>query len=203
MEVKDRFIKRYAVGSMPWVHQKPDFNLTTKVQDWPVEPCKTLEIGCGTGTDAIWLASKGFNVTAIDVSDIAINIARNDANQVKSNCCFEVKDFMQDKISGGPFQFVFDRGFFHSFDKTSARKSFASRVSMNLTQDGLWLSLLGSADDLPRKRGDGPPQRSAATIVKAVEPYFEILSMTTSFFGSDSPVPAKIWVCLMKKRQIK
>lgn len=203
MEVKDRFIKRYAEGSMPWVHQKPDFNLTKLIQDWPIDPCKMLEIGCGTGTDAIWLASLCFDVTAIDVSDIAIGIARNDAKQANSDCRFKVKDFMNDRISGGPFQFVFDRGFFHSFDKTSARKSFASRVSKNLTQDGLWLSLLGSADDLPRKRGDGPPQRSAATIVKAVEPYFEILSMTTSYFGSDSPVPAKIWVCLMKKREAK
>lgn len=203
MEVKDRFIKRYAEGSMPWVHQKPDFNLTTIVKEHPIDPCKMLEIGCGTGTDAIWLASQGFDVTAVDVSDIAINMAQDDANQAKSDCRFEVKDFMKDKISGGLFQFVFDRGFFHSFDKPSARKLFAARVSRNLSPEGFWLSLLGSADDLPRKRGDGPPQRSATTIIKAVEPYFEILSMTTSYFGSDSPVPAKIWVCLMKKRQIK
>lgn len=203
MEVKDRFIKRYAEGYMPWVHKKPDFNLTTMVQQYPIQPCKVVEIGCGTGTDAIWLAAQGFHVTAVDVSEIAIDIAQNDARKANINCRFEVNDFMKDEIPGHPFQFVFDRGFFHSFDKTSARQSFAARVAKNLTKDGVWLSLLGSADDLPRKRGNGPPQRSATAIVKAVEPYFEILSMTMSYFGSDSPVPAKIWVCLMKKRQIK
>lgn len=203
MEVKDRFIKRYAEGSMPWVHKNPDFNLTTMVQQWPIHPCDAVEIGCGTGTDAIWLASHGFNVTAVDVSGIAIDIARNDAKKANSKCRFEVKDFMKDEISGRPFEFIFDRGFFHSFDKIVARKSFAARVSNILSKDGLWLSLIGSADDLPRKRGDGPPQRSALAIVKAVEPYFEILSMTMSYFGSDSPVPAKIWVCLMKKRLTK
>ena len=200
MAVKDRFIKRYEEGFMPWAHKNPDFNLIEIVQNWPIKTCKTVEIGCGTGTDAIWLASQEFEITAIDSSAIAIDIAKENANKEKSNCHFEVCDFMTEDIAGAPFDFVFDRGFFHSFDTLTYRRKFSERVSKALSDKGLWLSLIGSSDDWPRKRGDGPPQRSAHEIVKAVEPYFKILALSVSFFGSDSERPAKIWVCLMRKR---
>ncbi len=200
MKVKNRFIKRYKEGFMPWVHEKPDFNLIEMVQNWPIKACRALEIGCGTGTDAIWLASEKFKVLAIDSSDIAIEMAKENAKKAKSNCTFDVCDFIEEEIKGDPFDFIFDRGFFHSFDKTGDRRNFAKRVSNNLNKNGLWLSLIGSADDLPRKRGEGPPQRSAQNIVKAAEPYFKFLTLTVSFFGSESERPAKIWICLMRKR---
>ena len=200
MEVKDRFIKRYEEGYMPWAHKNADFNLIEMVQNWPIKACNTAEIGCGTGTDAIWLSSQKFPTIGIDSSEIAIDIARKNAKTVKSKCRFDVSDFMNDEIGGVPFDFVFDRGFFHSFDKLVDRKIFAERVSKTLSEKGLWLSLIGSADDLPRKRGDGPPQRSALDVIKAVEPFFRILSLSHSYFGSESERPAKIWVCLMRKR---
>ena len=200
MEVKDRFIKRYQDGFMPWAHEEPDFNLVEMVQNWPIKVCKTVEIGCGTGTDAIWLDAQHFDIKAIDSSKIAIELAKENAEKANSNCLFEVCDFMTEDIKGAPFDFVFDRGFLHSFDKTGDRKEFARRVSNTLSEKGLWLSLIGSADDLPRRRGNGPPQRTANQIVKAVEPFFKILSLSVSFFGSESERPAKIWVVLMRKR---
>ena len=201
MKEKDRFIKRYKEGYMPWAHKNPDFNLIEIVQNWPIKACKTIEIGCGTGTDAIWLASEGFSIKAIDSSDIAINIAKENAIKANSKCNFEVADFIDGKIEDTPFDFVFDRGFFHSFTRVVDRKAFAKKVSNTLSENGLWLSLIGSADDLPRKRGEGPPQRSAREIVKSVEPYFKILTLSVSYFGSDSERPAKIWICLMRKRK--
>ena len=35
-----------------------------------------LEIGCGTGTDAIWLSEQGFEITAIDAVDLPIKLAK-------------------------------------------------------------------------------------------------------------------------------
>ena len=60
----------------PGTTHEVDFNLEEIVEIWPIEPCKTLEIGCGTGTDAIWLAEQGFDVTACDHSEIAIGLAK-------------------------------------------------------------------------------------------------------------------------------
>ncbi len=183
---------------MPWAHEKPDFNLIEMVKDWPVPVSKALELGCGTGTDAIWLAENGFDVTAIDVSDIAIKLARERAEKAKVHCHFVTMDFEKESPEDTPFDFVFDRGHFHSYKTHKRRKIFTRRVAEQLTSNGLWLSLIGSCDSPPRN--GGPPMHSAGEIVRGVEPYFEILLLKASKFGSDMKQPAKNWVCLMKRR---
>ena len=78
-----------------------------------IAPGRTLEIGCGTGTNAIFLAQHGFDVLGIDISEVAVEKARAKA---QGRCRFEVVDFLVAAPAGGPFQFVFDRGCFHVFD---------------------------------------------------------------------------------------
>lgn len=198
MKNKERFREHYKKGYMPWAHNVVDYNLADMVEIWPLEPCKTLEIGCGTGTDAIWLAEQGFDVIACDASDIAIGLAKDKLEKKELNCTFRVLDFMNEKIEGGPFNLVFDRGFFHTYDSKNKRDKFAKRVASSLLENGLWLTLVGSKD-MPKKE-TGPPRRSALDIIAAAEPYFKILSLNASYFGSEQPEPAQIWVCLMQKR---
>ena len=127
-----------------------------------------------------------------------INLAIEQTKKEGVNCTFMVKDFFKDEIPGDPFQFIFDRGFFHSYKSNMNRKRFAKTVSNKLTKSGLWISLAGSCDSPPRETG--PPMLSAKNIVDAAEPFFEIKLLKPSVFGSESKVPANIWVCLMKKR---
>lgn len=42
-----------------------------------LRPGKALELGCGEGADAIWLAQQGWSVTAVDVSSVALERARS------------------------------------------------------------------------------------------------------------------------------
>lgn len=183
---------------MPWAHKLVDYNLVEIVELYPIEPCKTLEIGCGTGTDAIWLAEQGFDVTACDSSEIAIGLAKEKLNNQEIKCNFQVLDFLADEIENKPFELVFDRGFFHSFDSEKKRKKFAKKVAGNLTDDGLWLTLVGSKDRPETETG--PPRRSALDIIAAAEPYFKILSLNASYFGNEPPASVANWVCLMQKR---
>jgi SAM-dependent methyltransferase len=44
-------------------------------------PGRALDVGCGAGADAIWLARSGWAVTAIDVSDVAVSRARKAAER--------------------------------------------------------------------------------------------------------------------------
>lgn len=198
MDNRKRFIDRYEEGNTPWVHTNPDFNLVDMVENWPINPCKALDMGCGTGVEAIWLAENNFSVTAIDGSPIAIDLAKNQIDNSEIDCSFKVCDFINDEIGDTNFDFVFDRGFFHTFDSDTERKIVSEKVSKLLKKRGLWLTLMGSADAPPRE--SGPPMRSASEIISAVEPYFKILTLTVSFFGNDEGDPAKIWVCLMRKR---
>jgi len=200
MSREDRFKQRYEKGDTPWDIGRPDFNLIDMVTKRPIPKCKTLEIGCGTGDNAVWLAQQGFVVTACDSSEIAIEKAMEKASKADVKCTFLVIEFLNSEVLNLPFNFAFDRGCFHSFDEAEKRKKFAEKVSSHLEKDGLWLSLIGNADE-PRQ-GPGPPTRTARDIVVAVEPYFEILSLTSSHLDSNRENPPRAWVCLMQKRDI-
>ncbi|MGA9755787.1 MAG: methyltransferase domain-containing protein [Desulfobaccales bacterium] len=198
MTAAENFQKRYESGDTPWDIGRPDFNLIQTVSAMALAPCKALDIGCGTGDDSIWLSQKDFYVIGIDNSEIAIEKAREKAAKAKVQCTFMVIDFLTSKIAGAPFGFAFDRGCFHTLNSDEERKSFAENVAAHLIKDGLWLSLVGSADE--QCQGPGPPQRTARDIVDSVESHFEILSLVSSYFESKRPNPPKAWVCLMRKR---
>jgi methyl halide transferase len=199
MAEQDHFKKSYQTGDTPWDIGKPDSNLIHTVTTTPIKPCKALEIGCGTGDNAIWLSQQNFHVLAIDISEIAIEKAKEKASKANTQCAFLVGDILTSRIEGAPVGFVFDRGCFHTMGLDKERKSFAENVNRRLEGNGLWLSLLGNADE--QRDGPGPPQRSARDIVNAVEPYFEVLSLVSGSFGSNRPDPPRAWVCLMRKRR--
>jgi 2-polyprenyl-3-methyl-5-hydroxy-6-metoxy-1,4-benzoquinol methylase len=200
MTAEEHFKQRYESGNTPWDIGKPDTNLIQTVTTMEIEPCKALDIGCGTGDNSIWLAQKNFHVTGIDISEVAIQKANEKASKANVKCTFIVVDFLTNKIEGLPFGFVFDRGCFHSLNSDAERESFSKNVAYHLENGGLWLSLIGNADE--QRQSPGPPQLSARDIVNSVEPYFEILSLTSNYFGSTLPNPPRCWVGLMRKRRI-
>lgn len=57
------FEEYYRTGDTPWDIGKADFNLVHAVTTMPIATCKTLDIGCGTGDSAIWLAQQHFEVS--------------------------------------------------------------------------------------------------------------------------------------------
>ena len=198
MTPEDRFNAHYKEGSTPWDIGKPDLNLVHTVTTAPIAPCKALEIGCGTGDNAIWLAEQKFDVIGIDASEIAIDKARERAAKANVTCTFTVLNILKSDVEGSPFAFAFDRGCFHTVDSASERKTFAEQVNHHLAENGLWLSLIGNADE--KRAGAGPPQLTAGDIASAAEPYFEILSLVSSHFEALLPAPPRAWVCLMRKR---
>jgi SAM-dependent methyltransferase len=199
MSVEDHFRQAYKEGSTPWDIGKPDFNLVQTVTTLPIPPCEALEIGCGTGDNAIWLSQHGFQVVGLDASEIAIEKAKEKAANAGVSCSFFVLDILKSHVEGAPFGFAFDRGCFHAVGSNEERVTFAKQVHRHLEDGGLWLSLIGNADE--QRVGEGPPQRTAREIVNAVEPHFEILSLVSGHFGSNQPDPPRAWVCLMRKRQ--
>ena len=199
MAEENRFKRRYQTGNTPWDIGRADPNLIQAVTTVPIKPCSVLDIGCGTGDNAIWLSHNGFRVIGVDTSEIAIEKAVEKASQVNAGCIFEVANILRSPVEGRPFGFAFDRGFFHTLGSDKERETFAETVNDHLGKDGLWLSLLGNADEL--RNGPGPPQRTARDIVNAVESRFEILSLVSGTFGSNRPNPPRAWVCLMRKRQ--
>ena len=192
---------RYAEGNLPWDTGNPDEHLVACVRAGLVTPGRTLEVGCGTGTNALWLAAQGFDVLGVDLSPLAIDKARAKANAAAARGCrFEVLDFLAAEPAGGPFDFVFDRGCFHVFDDAAVRAQFAARVAALLASGGQWLSLIGSTEGPPRDMG--PPRRSAREVMDAMEPVVEIVELRSVYFEALIDSPAKAWFCRARRREV-
>ena len=187
----------YASGEpLPWDTGTPDPLLVEMIESRAIAPGRSLEIGCGTGTNAIFLAQHGFDVLGIDISEVAVDKARAKA---QGRCRFEVVDFLAAAPAAGLFQFVFDRGCFHVFDDEDERARFAQNVAAGLVEHGLWLSLIGSTEGAPREQG--PPRRSAREVMNAIEPSLEIVELRSTEFAVYEE-QLKSWLCLSRKRAI-
>ncbi|RJX32913.1 MAG: class I SAM-dependent methyltransferase [Desulfurivibrio sp.] len=196
--MEETFRAMYEAGDTPWELHRPDCNLIEMVRDYHIAPGPVLDIGCGTGNNTIWLARHGFTATGCDVTEIAVRQAMAKAAEAQVSCTFLRLDFLKDAVTGGPFAFLFDRGCFHSFDSAGDRRRFAEKAASLLSQEGLWLSLVGNRDEI--RESSGPPQRSALDIISAVEPFFEIQLLKSNFFDTNRDSAHRNWVCLMKKR---
>lgn len=157
----------------PWDVKKPDSHLAEIVKNLPIKPCKVLELGCGTGTNTIWLAQQGFDVTAMDLSETALEQARK--KEGADRCTFILADFFEAPLPGN-FGFVFDLGCLHGFSDPEHRDMLAKRIAQCLVEGGYWLNISSSLDG----QAVCPSRLSAREITTAVEPYFEIQSMTAT-----------------------
>jgi len=194
--------ENYAQGFIPWDVESPDRMLVDFVETRRLRPGRALDVGCGTGTHALWLAERGFDVVGVDVAERAIELARAKAKdrRLAGKLRFAVLDFLAELPDGSPFEFVFDRGVFHVFDAAEDRARFASQVARCLAPGGQWLSLIGSTEGPPREMG--PPRRSARDITGAIEPVLEILELRTAEFHLELPEPPRAWICVARARSV-
>ena len=188
----------YEQEFIPWDSGVPEPMLIQLVESGALPVGRALDVGCGTGTNAIWLAQHGYEVLGVDVAALAIEKARGKL-PLGLSCRFATLDFLAEEPKGGPFQLVFDRGCFHIFDETADRAKLAAQVAAVLAPDGMWLSLIGSTEGPPREMG--PPRRSLRDVADAIEPHLEILSVRSAEFR-DLPEPAMAWICLSRHRTV-
>src|ERR1043166_2568513 len=146
------FAERYARGETPWDSGKPSEQLVRLLDAGKLTGKTVLEIGCGTGTNAIELARRGFQVVAVDIVDRAIQAARNKARQAKVVVDLRVADVLKDDL-GGPYDILFDRGTYHCLRQENLKE--LQEVVKRVTRSGSWwLSLAGNAKE---KMDPGPP----------------------------------------------
>src|SRR6202789_1002368 len=84
----------YASGQLPWDTGQPEPILVEFVTSGRVKPSPALEIGAGTGTNAIWMAERGFDVLGVDISPLAVERAHAKMEGRALRCRFAAWDFL-------------------------------------------------------------------------------------------------------------
>jgi ubiquinone/menaquinone biosynthesis C-methylase UbiE len=104
-----------------------------------------LDAGCGTGENALHVATSGRSVLGVDVAETAIAIAREKAADRGIDAEFEVADALRLDRLGRRFETVLDCGLFHTFDAAERSVYVASLASV--TQPGGVLYVMCFSDE--------------------------------------------------------
>jgi SAM-dependent methyltransferase len=94
---------RYSARGAMW-SGRPNGRLVAEVGG--LTPGRALDVGCGEGADAIWLARRGWTVTAIDVSDVAVSRAREAAQLAGATVDWVCGDVLQTRFPAHSFDLV-------------------------------------------------------------------------------------------------
>src|SRR5262245_8879542 len=110
----------YRTGTPPWETGRPSQELQRIIAEEKIQPCRMIELGCGSGINAVWLAQQGFDVTAVDLSSLAIDRANRRAADTSMAVRFILADVLALPQSLGVFPFFFDRGCYHAVRRDDA-----------------------------------------------------------------------------------
>lgn len=179
---------RYARQDQPWDTGRPSRELCRLLEQFDVAPSRALEFGCGTGTNATYLAGQGFRVTAVDIAPVAIEAARARALQAGVEATFHVADLLtpideQPFWEGVPFPLVFDRGVYHALRRIDVER-FTDNVRRATAPDGLYIVLAGNANE--SHEGEGPPRVHAAQLCDELSDGFHLVQLREFRFDSST-----------------
>jgi SAM-dependent methyltransferase len=155
----DRIYQTVPLDSIPWNIGTPPDALVALVTGGSVLPCTTIDLGCGAGNYAIFLAGLGFDVTGVDGSPTAIRIAEKNAQEKGVRCRFIVADLLGDlhEVSG-TFDFAFDWELLHHIFPED-RETYVRNVHRVLSPGAMYLSVCFSEED-PQFGGTGKFRRT-------------------------------------------
>ena len=184
----DEIYRNVPVAKIPWNIETPPNALVELIESGKVKPCKTIDLGCGTGNYALYLASIGFDVTGIDISLSAVNIAKENAKKKGIKSCFLPADVLGDLNEvKETFDFVYDWEMLHHIFPEN-RKKYVENVYRILNPKGKYLSVCFSEKD-PQFGGSGKYREtqlgtilyfsSEDELKDLFDPYFNIKELKT------------------------
>jgi SAM-dependent methyltransferase len=207
----DSIYRDLTLDEIPWNIDSPPAAIKDLVESGWVAPCDAVDLGCGAGNYAIWLASKGFRMTGLDLSSTAIDLATDLAVQKGVVCRFMAQD-MTSTVEGldNAFDFSYDwEVLHHIFPET--REQYVMNVHRMLRSRGKYYSLCFSESDAPSFGGDGKYRKtplgttlyfsSERELRELFKPLFNIEQMrTVEVAGKKAPHMAV--EALMSKREV-
>lgn len=130
------------VTQLPWESGQPSLTLVRAVQQRTIRG-RVLDVGCGTGTQAVWMAEQGLAVVGVDVAETAITLARALAAARDVQAKFRVADATSLPSATASFDAVLDRGTYHH--QAGQKPAYVSEIARVLKPGGKYLLLAFSS----------------------------------------------------------
>ena len=157
----DRFESVY-LGTPPWDIGRPQPAIVRLAESGQITGT-VLDIGCGTGEHALYLAERGLAAAGVDGAPTAIEKAQAKAKQRGAKVSFEVADALNLYMPGRQFDAVIDSGLFHVF--SDEERPATRRASNRVVRPGGTYFLMCFSDQQP---GDWGPRRVTHEEIRSV-----------------------------------
>jgi SAM-dependent methyltransferase len=143
----ERIYGELPLDEIPWNLWAPPRLIVELVRSGRVVQCQAVDLGCGAGNYAVWLALQGFDVTGIDLSAAAIALAEDLARSKGAPCRFIVSDLLEPTDAfDASFDFAYDWLVLHHVYPDD-RPRYVANVHRLLRPGGLYLSVCFSEED--------------------------------------------------------
>lgn len=129
---------RYLLSRPPWDTEITPPEVVAYINDAQVEPGRALDLGCGTGTNCVALARRGWAPVGVDFSSLAIHRARRRARRAGLAARFYQADVTDLSFLTGPFDLVLDIGCLHSVPR-DRHGDYAREVARLARPGGLYM----------------------------------------------------------------
>jgi SAM-dependent methyltransferase len=163
--------ERYRGGHTTVCHRRPSPQLVAEAED--LAAGTALDAGCGEGADAIWLASRGWRVTAVDLAGGALRRAREHAEAVEAAVTSRIDWVQADLTTWTPTEEHFDLVCAHYVHPAAPREALFRRLAA-LVAPGGTLLIVGhqpsdhpTADSHTRSHTPAPGSTCTATEIAA------------------------------------
>ena len=187
---------RYSDGDAPWNSGLVSRELVLRLDELGVESGAAIELGCGSGVNAAYLAERGFRCTGVDLSPAAIQAAR-----ARCEASPESPTFLERSVADlgfeAEFDLLFDRGCYHCVRQYDVAGYV--RAVARAARPGAPFVLLTGSDRDPQSPGPPTVRRDEAAAELGAD--FDLVDVRPFHFqdagGVDGPLG---WSFLLRRK---